>query len=268
LADGGIDPATWATIYRNEGMWGPNKYTQFPGRIPMAETAGPATDARGREIPGAGTVLGKLANPGHVTTPGGYDHSAQTPSVLNTFLAAHGPGGQGAGGYNNQPFFDTLNALQGATGSTAVGGGASPAQMAQSEVDARNALPPEAPITPTPAAAAPAAATPGTSMNTMGGSEAERQLAGWAALDPIDVGPNALQGLDRSLGTSMATMPLGQRMQNAQAGNIAANMPQVMGGALSSGGMGSALSPMAQGAGGHWLMPVDKRIVGHGDGGG
>jgi hypothetical protein len=74
---------------------------------------------------------------------------------------------------------------------------------------------------------------PGTTINTpagLGGSEAERQLAGWGALDPIDIGPNALAGLDRSFGSSMATMPLGVRMQNAQSGNIGANMPASLGG--------------------------------------
>ena len=68
----------------------------------------------------------------------------------------------------------------------------------------------------------------------LGGSEAERQLAGWGALDPIDISPNSLQGLDRSFGSSMATQPLGTRMQNAQSGNIAANMPTSLGGTLGS----------------------------------
>jgi hypothetical protein len=259
LADGGISPETWATIFKNTGMWGPNKYSQFPDRIPMAGYAGPATDARGMTISGDGDYLSKLSNPGHVTTPGGYDHSANTPSVLNAFLQAHGPGGQGAGGYNNQPFFDTLNALSSGSGASGGGSGKSAAQMAQDEVDARNALPPEAPAAATPAPQGTTLSTPPpVATGGMGGSEAERQLAGWGALDPIDIGPNTLAGLDRSFGSSMATQPLGQRVQNAQAGNFGLNLPASFGGALSQGGLGSTVTPK-------------KNVVmyaGHGDGGG
>ncbi len=60
--------------------------------------------------------LTALSNPGKVTTPGANVPQAQplgTPSVLNSFLAANpGGGGAGAGGYNNQGFFSTLNKLR------------------------------------------------------------------------------------------------------------------------------------------------------------
>ena len=58
-----------------------------------------------------------LANPGHVTTPGATVPESQPitnqPSVLDQFLASN-QGGAGAGNYNNQPFFDTLNKLKNA----------------------------------------------------------------------------------------------------------------------------------------------------------
>jgi hypothetical protein len=58
-------------------------------------------------------ALSLLANPGKVTTPGATGAPNRGPSVLNAFLAANpGMGGQGAGNYNNQPFFNTLNALR------------------------------------------------------------------------------------------------------------------------------------------------------------
>ena len=63
--------------------------------------------------------LDALSNPGKVTTPGASVPQAQplgSPSVLNTFLAAHpgGGGGPAAGNYTNKPFFDTLNQLRSA----------------------------------------------------------------------------------------------------------------------------------------------------------
>jgi len=178
MANGGIDPATMYLIQSQAGLLGPNKYSQFQGqRIPIAGDKGPATDVHGNTIPSYATAaatpgvdmnqayLDALANPGKVTTPGGYDHSSDTPSVLSAFLDTNKSGGTGAGGYSNQGFFDTLNKLQSATGATGGGSGTakSGAQMAQDEVDARNAQGPADPTTPT---AAPAAATPGTTLNS------------------------------------------------------------------------------------------------------
>jgi hypothetical protein len=62
-------------------------------------------------------ALDRLSDPGKVTTPGATVPQAaslgdQVPSVLQSFLASRS-GGRGAGNYNNQPFFDTLNALRG-----------------------------------------------------------------------------------------------------------------------------------------------------------
>ena len=68
--------------------------------------------------------LDALSNPGKVNTPGAQmlpgtspTGPQSQPSVLAQFLAQHPGGGTtGAGGYSNQPFFATLNALkQGAT---------------------------------------------------------------------------------------------------------------------------------------------------------
>ena len=63
--------------------------------------------------------LTALSNPGKVTTPGANVPQATplgTPSVLNSFLAAHpgGGGGPAAGNYSNKGFFDTLNQLRSA----------------------------------------------------------------------------------------------------------------------------------------------------------
>ena len=68
--------------------------------------------------------LDALSNPGKVNTPGAQmlpgtspTGPQSQPSVLAQFLAQHPGGGTtGGGGYSNQPFFATLNALkQGAT---------------------------------------------------------------------------------------------------------------------------------------------------------
>lgn len=67
--------------------------------------------------------LDALANPGKVTTPGAqiYPGAAPTgapqPSVLDKFLA-NNQASTGAGGYTNQPFFATLNALKNVGGQT------------------------------------------------------------------------------------------------------------------------------------------------------
>ena len=64
--------------------------------------------------------LDALSNPGKVTTPGAQMLPGTTPtgpssqpSVLAQFLSQHPEGGQtGGGGYSNQSFFSTLNALK------------------------------------------------------------------------------------------------------------------------------------------------------------
>ena len=62
--------------------------------------------------------LTALSNPGKVTTPGATVPQAQplgTPSVLDSFMAAHpGGGGPAAGNYSNKGFFDTLQNLRSA----------------------------------------------------------------------------------------------------------------------------------------------------------
>ena len=63
--------------------------------------------------------LTALSNPGKVTTPGATVPQAQplgTPSVLDSFMAAHpgGGGGPAAGNYSNAGFFDTLRNLRSA----------------------------------------------------------------------------------------------------------------------------------------------------------
>ena len=64
--------------------------------------------------------LDALSNPGKVTTPGAQmlpgtspTGPQSQPSVLAQFLQQHPGGGTtGGGGYSNQPFFSTLNALK------------------------------------------------------------------------------------------------------------------------------------------------------------
>ena len=61
-------------------------------------------------------ALDLLSSPGKVTTPGANvpvtKPVSMQPSVLDQFLAGQ-HGGQGAGGYSNTGFFDTLNRLKG-----------------------------------------------------------------------------------------------------------------------------------------------------------
>ena len=64
--------------------------------------------------------LDALSNPGKVTTPGAQmlpgtspTGPQSQPSVLAQFLQQHPGGGTtGGGGYSNQGFFSTLNALK------------------------------------------------------------------------------------------------------------------------------------------------------------
>ena len=92
-------------------------------REPRTSTAGTAT-APQNPIDMRQAYLDALSNPGKVTTPGAQmlpgtspTGPQSQPSVLAQFLQQHPGGGTtGAGGYSNQSFFNTLNALkQGAT---------------------------------------------------------------------------------------------------------------------------------------------------------
>lgn len=69
---------------------------------------------------------------------------------------------------------------------------------------------------------------PGTTINSGGGggggSYLEQQLQGWSALDPTGVNLAAIMP-GSAAAQAQASMPLGQRMANAQSGNFAANMP-------------------------------------------
>jgi hypothetical protein len=83
----------------------------------QGQQAAPAQHAPPQQAPGTtdlNSALSMLANPGHVTTPGAQPAAApQGPSVLQSFLA-NNQGGT-AGNYSNKGFFNTLNALKGAT---------------------------------------------------------------------------------------------------------------------------------------------------------
>ncbi len=89
-----------------------------PQATQPAATAAPAAGAGGGPVDMRQAYLTALSNPGKVTTPGANVPQAAplgTPSVLNSFLAAHpGGGGAGAGNYSNKGFFDTLNQLRSA----------------------------------------------------------------------------------------------------------------------------------------------------------
>ena len=91
----------------SKGYGGRGGQQQAPAAAPAAP-AGP--DMRQ-------AYLDALANPGPVTTPGATVQpppaatGSPGPSVLQSFLASHGPS-TGAGGYSTQGFFDTLGKLQ------------------------------------------------------------------------------------------------------------------------------------------------------------
>ena len=63
-------------------------------------------------------ALSRPQGGGKMITPGATVPQSQplgTPSVMDSFMAAHpGGGGTGAGNYNNTGFFDTLNKLRSA----------------------------------------------------------------------------------------------------------------------------------------------------------
>ena len=104
---------------------GENYGTQTPTYIP-ATYGYPQSAPQQQAAPAAAPTnpvdmrqayLTALSNPGKVTTPGATVPQAQplgSPSVMNAFLAANPSGGSGAGGYNNQGFFSTLNKLRAA----------------------------------------------------------------------------------------------------------------------------------------------------------
>jgi len=102
---GFIDPATQQAYIGSQGQAG-----TAGGAGQQQQAAAPA-DTSYQD------ALSRLSDPGKVTTPGATVPQAaslgdQVPSVLQAFLASRS-GGKGAGNYNNQPFFDTLNALRG-----------------------------------------------------------------------------------------------------------------------------------------------------------
>ena len=83
-----------------------------------APAAAPQTPAVGGGGNNYQTALAMLANPGHVSTPGANVPATQPitnqPSVLDQFLASQsGNAGEGANGYSNAGFFNTLNKLRG-----------------------------------------------------------------------------------------------------------------------------------------------------------
>jgi hypothetical protein len=89
----------------------PQQTSQQMGSQTQAQVANAAAQRQ--------AYLQAMANPGPLPTygaqmqPGARPTGAPQPSVLAQFLAAHPSGGTtGAGGYSNQSFFNTLNALQ------------------------------------------------------------------------------------------------------------------------------------------------------------
>lgn len=97
------------------GGWSPI-YSGGPPQQQEQQPAAPAAPTNPIDMRQA--YLTALSNPGKVTTSGAtVPQSAPLgqPSVLNSFLAANpGGGGAGAGNYNNQGFFSTLNKLRSA----------------------------------------------------------------------------------------------------------------------------------------------------------
>jgi hypothetical protein len=98
------------------GSTTPAQYGWLPPtqQQPAAPAAPAPTASSAPGTQGLDSALSLLANPGHVTTPGAQPMAPQGPSVLQSFLA-NNQGGTGAGNYSNQGFFNTLNALKGAT---------------------------------------------------------------------------------------------------------------------------------------------------------
>ena len=113
------------------GVAGPGRYgdqymnqvgANYQQSMQQPQQAAPAASTNPVDMRQA--YLDALSNPGKVNTPGAQmlpgtspTGPQSQPSVLAQFLAQHPGGGTtGGGGYSNQPFFATLNALkQGAT---------------------------------------------------------------------------------------------------------------------------------------------------------
>jgi hypothetical protein len=152
---GGIDPSTGVTIQQAEqatnryynpqqgsivggqqqGMYGGGGggivggAMMMPSPASMAapwanQQAAPAAAPTSTGVDMRQAYLNALANPGKVTTPGAVmqpgaqQTGAPQPSVLQHFLASNA-GKTGAGGFTNQPFFNTLASLQSQKGATA-----------------------------------------------------------------------------------------------------------------------------------------------------
>lgn len=113
-------PQGWNQNSNNGGLFITQPSTPYH---PQQQQAPAATPAPQNPIDMRQAYLDALSNPGKVNTPGAqiYPGAQQTgapqPSVLAQFLNQQG-GRTGAGGYTNQPFFNTLNQLQSARGAT------------------------------------------------------------------------------------------------------------------------------------------------------
>jgi hypothetical protein len=97
-------------------QYNPATYGYVPNPAYQAQPAAPAAPAAPAGPDMRQAYLTALSNPGKVTDPGATVPQAQplgSPSVMNAFLAANpSGGGSGAGGYNNQGFFQTLDKLR------------------------------------------------------------------------------------------------------------------------------------------------------------
>ena len=102
------------------GQWVPGQMIPNPAYSAQQQQAPAAPAAPTNPVDMRQAYLTALSNPGNPKMPGANVPEAQplgTPSVLNSFLAAHPGGGTAApagGGYSNKGFFDTLNQLRSA----------------------------------------------------------------------------------------------------------------------------------------------------------
>jgi len=120
---GGMMSPQARDLYRNSqfqnpggGYTNPSLVTRAPGAGGMGAQAQQPQQQAAPPDNSYQNALDLLSNPGKVTTPGANVPATQPisnqPSVLDQFLANQ-KGGQGAGNYSNQGFFDTLNRLRG-----------------------------------------------------------------------------------------------------------------------------------------------------------